>query len=276
MQHELAFASIRQGELSAADAWKLLSPLAETEDRHVAAQIFEALRSWVWKTLDRRRRDDGLREWIDVLNRTEAFLADRFEVIAARIEVLVELLHESIAVASLASPEDLLRRKHVAPILRVLACHEGEWLDRAALMDELGLRPANTTRLMTLLVDAGWAEQVVNGREAAYRISAEGLIQARALPPKSGTASRLRLFESADWKKVFIKHQTEVNVFSQRSAGGALDGGIARENSNRLLWRKDASDLLSALEVDEYDDELLIVEDVKLSSPAVRVMELAC
>lgn len=181
MAHELAFTAIRQGDLSAAEAWKLLSPLMTTDDRAVASRVSDALRSWVWKALDRRRRDAGLREWIDLLNRVEGFLVDRFAAIAARIDVLVELLHESIAVADAANPEDLLKRKHVQSILVVLRRHEEDWLDRSVLMEELGLKPANTTRLMGQLVEAGWAEQAINGREALYRLSAEGLARARVL-----------------------------------------------------------------------------------------------
>ncbi len=181
MTSERSFASIRQGDVVAAQAWELLVPVVDTEDQVLAASICDVLRSWTWKALDRRRRDSALREWIDLLNRVEAFFADRFAHLAAKIELLTELLHESLAVAELASPEDLLRRKHVASILTLLRRCEGEWVERVQLMGELDLRPANMTRLMTLLLDVGWVEQAINGREAAYRISAEGVSHARGI-----------------------------------------------------------------------------------------------
>jgi DNA-binding MarR family transcriptional regulator len=181
MTQEMAFATIRQGNLPAAEAWELLSPLVDTSSAKLAGRICDALRAWTWKALDRRRRDQELREWVDLLNRVEAFFVNRFEALAARIEVLAELLHESLSVAELAAPEDLIRRKHVAPILKALTS-EGDWIDRGDLMEALALKPANMTRLMTLLVDMGWAEQEIHGREARYRISAEGTMRARSLP----------------------------------------------------------------------------------------------
>ncbi len=180
-RQDLALASIRQGELSPSEGWALVSPLIDTLDCKVAERLCDALRIWTWKALDRRRRDDALRGWIDVLNRVEAFLSERFARLSAKIEALTDLLHESLAVGTTLDADTLLGRRHVEPILRLLASCSGKWTDRSVLMDEIGLRPANTTRLMSALVDAGWAEQRVNGREASYRASVQGLERARWL-----------------------------------------------------------------------------------------------
>ena len=183
MTIQLSFSAIGQADMAAAQAWELLLPVIETDDRVLAARVCEALRAWTWKTLDRRRRDDGLREWADLLNRVEAFFADRFSTLAAKIELLAELIHDSLAVADIASLEDLLHRKHVAPVLAALAEREGGWVSRSDLMQELGLKPANMTRLMALLLDVGWIEQALHGREAAYRASVEGLERAQQIVP---------------------------------------------------------------------------------------------
>ncbi|WP_242416453.1 hypothetical protein [Sphingomonas panni] len=173
--------AIRQGQIAASQAWTILGPIIETADRSLATKVCDALRSWVWKALDRRRRDPELRQWIDLLNRVEAFFTERFANLAAKLEVLADMLHESLAVADFAVPQDLLSRRHVAAILRTLADRQGSWVERSELMRELELKPANTTRLMALLLDVGWAEQVVNGREARYRASTEGMLQARSV-----------------------------------------------------------------------------------------------
>lgn len=189
MDTKISLASIRMADLSASEAWDMLGPIVEKADSKVAAQVCDALRQWAWKALDRRRRDAELREWIDVLNRVEAFFVDRFATLAAKIELLSELIHESVAVTELADPQDLLRRKHVARILDALAAREGAWVQRTALMESLDIRPANMTRLMALLLDMGWTEQLVDGREMRYRAAAEGLAQAQKLEPGQVTAA---------------------------------------------------------------------------------------
>lgn len=272
MNLELTFSSIRQGDLPAADAWKLLTPIVETNDVRLAARICDVLRAWTWKALDRRRRDAGLREWVDLLNRVEAFLSDRFASLAARIEVLAELLHESLAVAELSSPEALLRRKHVAPILRALAsCDEG-WVDRGALMGELHLKPANTTRLMALLVDMGWVEQAINGREAAYRLSAEGMAKARTLPSASH-AVRLPLLETKEWAADAAFHASFFGG-SETPRHLVFLSYEHRHHDFRHLggpWSDTAMDAIGSMDV--HDDELLehTFEETVIPLPTPRL-----
>jgi predicted transcriptional regulator len=257
MTPELALAAIRDGNLTAAEAWKLVSPFVETDDKALAMRLSNALRAWAWKALDRRRRDAGLREWIDLLNRVEGFLADRFEAIAARIEVLVELLHESIAVATAANPESLVKRKHVASILHVLERQENEWLDRAALMDEVSLKPANTTRLMALLVDIGWAEQETNGREAKYRLSTEGIARARKLGTSASCAAPMKILR--DYEEHFFKVVMAYGATHLRDAPALMQSIEPRSHEARDEWKIHSSEFADSLEVDHHDDEELEV-----------------
>ena len=274
MGKELAFAALLQADLSAAEAWKLLAPLVKAADDGAAYQLTEALRGWTWKALDRRRRDSALREWVDLLNRIEGFFADRFAGLAAKIEMMAELLHESLAVAELARPEDLLRRKHVPIILRVLAKQEGEWTERGALMDELGLRPANTTRLMSLLVDIGWCEQVMLGREAAYRLSAEGLALAGELGPapavnRAETSIGPVLRDSKEWVRVFEPYPS---LFHEDDGGHGLSRS-SRERAER--WEFDPAYVGIKFDQTGYEDEIVddeAMEDIPvLMSPRVLV-----
>ena len=183
MRPELAFASIRQGDLTAAEGWEIISTFVTGEDTKTAERLCDSLRVWTWKAIDRRRRDAALREWVDVLNRTESFIADRFEHLAIRVQVLTDLLHDTLAATEVAEGADLLHRKHVPTIIDTLsaAASAGKWVERSVLMQAIGLKPANATRLMSLLVDVGWVEQIPHGREISYRLSAEGLGRARDL-----------------------------------------------------------------------------------------------
>lgn len=194
------------GDLSPRAAWGVVRPLlAETPSDQMVARVYFALRSWTWKTIDRRRRDEKLRQWIDVMNRAEAFIVDRFAHVAAKIEALVELLYESLAVADTTRVADPMRRKHAREIAALLRAHGDEWTPRAALIDRCGLKPANLTRLMNILADARMIEVEERGREIAYRLSRDGIAATtpveRPLPSDveaimRSTLKRLRI---SDW-----------------------------------------------------------------------------
>jgi hypothetical protein len=274
MHQELSFASIRLGDVTANDAWKLLSPWVETDDRSIASQVVAVLRSWTWKALDRRRRDSSLREWVDLLNRVEAFLADRFEALAAKIDTLVELLHESIAVAELSTPEKLLRRKHVAEILSALKCHQGEWIERAALMDELALKPANTTRLMSLLIDIGWVEQVITGREAEYRLSAEGLSHA---PTRDWVAVKSTTVDEQAWvsamqRNLLLSVASVQKAHSLLSASGAQSREWLHVDHDTHVIHEDVAPFAEE-DGDDMDWSGIALSTVKTYAPE-RLLEL--
>lgn len=76
------------------------------DDAKIAERLCDSLRVWTWKAIDGRRRDAALREWVDVLNRTEAFIAHRFEDLAIRVQVLTDLLHDTLAATEAAEGAD--------------------------------------------------------------------------------------------------------------------------------------------------------------------------
>lgn len=268
MDTKISFASIRMADLSASEAWDMLGPIVEKADSKVAAQVCDALRQWAWKALDRRRRDAELREWIDVLNRVEAFFVDRFAPVAAKIELLSELIHESVAVSELAAPQDLLRRKHVARILDALAAREGAWVQRTALMESLDIKPANMTRLMTLLLDMGWAEQLVDGREVRYRAAAEGLAQAQNLEPwQLKAADKASEVSSSQIK---IRTYTRYFYHSVRLPSQELNRRSSpREEKVREVHDKDLMVLLGT-EIDDHEDDYIDI-DASLAPPPVKI-----
>ncbi|MEG3166574.1 hypothetical protein U1737_00010 [Sphingomonas sp. LB3N6] len=245
--------------MAASQAWELLVPVLETKSDAVAGQVCDVLRAWTWKALDRRRRDPDLKEWVELLNRVEAFYADRFASLASKLEVLADLLHESLAVSELALPEDLLRRKHVLPILNALDHRKGSWVERAQLMDKLGLKAANMTRLMTLLLDMGWVEQeTVNGREAAYRISAEGASRATSAESslaqtRSGLSSALGLLHTK-----FRSEAISERVFTMGMSTTMFEPHSALHRGHVVdEWEHFVMEPLSAIQSEQDEDHRL-------------------
>jgi predicted transcriptional regulator len=181
MHSDLPLESIRLGRIGAGQAWAVLSSVIQTQDQALATKICDALRSWTWRALDRRRRDPELREWLDLLNRIEAQFASRFESDAAKIAQLAELVHESISVAELVSPDDLLHRKNVLFIMEALVSNAEAWADQTHLIAELNLDHANAKLLIDLLIDVGWIEQIFSGGKIFYRASTEGMSRVRVV-----------------------------------------------------------------------------------------------
>jgi DNA-binding MarR family transcriptional regulator len=174
--------TIEQGVASAAHARTTLAAMLRDADESVANAVYTALRAWVWKTLDGRRRDSELREWYALLESVEVRLGTRFPQHAHRIQVLSQLIDESIAVAESISAEQVLERDHVRTILRILATAPGGTVERAAIGVQLGLKQANLTRVLTLMALAGLIERKPEGRTALFRLTASGAATAAKLP----------------------------------------------------------------------------------------------
>jgi len=263
MDTKISFASIRMADLSASEAWDMLGPIVEKADSKVAAQIGDALRQWAWKALDRRRRDAELREWIDVLNRVEAFFVDRFATVAAKIELLSELIHESVAVTEMAEPQELLRRKHVSRILGALAAREGAWVQRTALMESLDIKPANMTRLMGLLLDMGWTEQLIDGREVRYRAAAEGLAQAQNLEPWQSAAADA----ASDFCATQVKFKSHSHFIFYHSVRSTLEEKPRASEREKEVLEVHDKDMMALLAADPDEEALYVDFDIDSEPP---------
>jgi len=172
-----ALEDIALGEADVADAAKAISMALARPDRGVAASLYESLRSWVWKTLEARRRDDELLEWLDMIGRVSSSLRGEYRDLALKLETCVELLHTSVARAS-ATASPSLERKHVRSIMQALLRSDGTMRKRD-LQEETGLKEANLARVMAPLRDAGWVTRQMDGKAAIYSLSDAGR---RAVP----------------------------------------------------------------------------------------------
>ena len=159
--------------------------------------VYLALRAWVWKALDQRRRDSDLRAWNDILGAASSLMAQHGQPsLGERIAALHELLSESIAVGERLGAVDVTRRQHVAEALEFLAESGGE-ANRSAIGERIGLEQANLTRVLNMMSAAGLVERSTLGKEAIFALSHAGSAahQTRAAsrkrrsatPPRPGT-----------------------------------------------------------------------------------------
>src|SRR4051794_29971532 len=86
---------IARGDATPAEARAVLADLFDDPTPDLLQDAYLALRAWVWKALDGRRRDPELREWADILDASSALMAEHGqEAFAERLAAVHELLGE--------------------------------------------------------------------------------------------------------------------------------------------------------------------------------------
>jgi len=163
--------------------WRAL----DTESGHRTA--YAVLCRWTWRIMIERRLDDELRSWHRLLLDTAGRIAmqaseeakphararlDR-SAAAERIRALADLVRMSVEAACASVLKELVARAHVSEILRLLAKDLGTSIEREQIKNELALRDANLSRVLTLLAANGLVERLPRGKAAAFRITQRGL-----------------------------------------------------------------------------------------------------
>ena len=172
--------TIARAEASSAQAREALLAVLGQPSPELLPDAYLALRAWVWKALDQRRRDPELREWDDLLCAAAALMAQHGQpALAERLTALHELLSESVAVSETLAAHDITRRQHVAEVLDFLASNGGQ-ANRSAIGAHLSLGQANLTRVLNLMSTAGLIERTTLGKEAVFSLSRSGLDAQRA------------------------------------------------------------------------------------------------
>lgn len=181
MVTDAKLADVALGELGPASALAVVSAVLGSANPNANQRVYTALRAWVWKALDRRRRDAELRDWYDVLRRVESYWSSEDKSLAQSVAVLSELIQESITVSERFSVEDVVQRRHVREILKLLTDAHKERLERAAIGEKLGLKQGNLTRVLNMVTDAGLAERTSHGKHAELQLTRAGKAEAERL-----------------------------------------------------------------------------------------------
>lgn len=179
---DLALEKIETGEATSAEARLAVQALLKDGSADSLQRLYAALGAWLWKTLDRRRRDDELREWFDIFRRTSAILSENAPAYAERFRAFYDLLQTSISTSKVMSVPEVLQREHVKGILRLL--HEaGGPTDKSVIAAFLNLKPANLTRVLNMMADARLVERTSYGKQARFGLTREGMEVASSVAP---------------------------------------------------------------------------------------------
>jgi hypothetical protein len=170
---------VARADASPAQAREALFAIFDQPNPVLVRDAYLALRAWVWKALDQRRRDPELRDWIDILDATSSLMKKHGQPsLGERITALRELISEAIAIGERIHVSDVAQRQHVRAALRFLAEQDGE-VNRRTIGASLGLAKGDATRVLNQMLEASLIERTTIGNEAVFALSRAGLAAAR-------------------------------------------------------------------------------------------------
>lgn len=182
---DLAFKDLDEialGDMHAPDAEQVIKVHLKNLDERVAWRIYTVLRSWVWKALNERRRDEDLRRWYNIIRATSIrFLDGDFVTPAYGLRALYELIDESITVSEKVDISSFFSRAHCVDIMIYILGMDNYRVSRRALLDKFRLKQPNLTRVMNMLLAANFVEKRAVGKSVYYRFTQEGLAEAERL-----------------------------------------------------------------------------------------------
>ena len=177
---------IARANASPAQAREVLFAILDQPSPALMRDAYLALRAWVWKTLDQRRRDPELRDWNDILGAASSLMTQHGQpLLGERISALQELISEAIAVGERIQASEVTQRQHVSAVLGFLAKHGGK-ANRSAIGAKLGLEQSNLTCVLNLMLEASLIERTTPGKEAVFALSRTGMAAARSAAELTG------------------------------------------------------------------------------------------
>jgi len=190
MANESTLDGIALGEATPAQAREAIGAAFREGSPQAAQRVYTVLRAWVWKALNGRRRDPELREWFDILKRTGAYLSSDHKSQAERLQVLNELIYESISASEIQTPSEALKRQHVKHILIMLFNAQNKQIERSEIGTQLRLGQANLTRVLNLMASSGLVERVKFGKQAIFQLTTLGVHEAQKIKDYQSVAHR--------------------------------------------------------------------------------------
>ncbi|NYZ11650.1 winged helix-turn-helix transcriptional regulator [Azospirillum sp. RWY-5-1] len=159
--------------------------------------VYAALRDMTWHTLTSRAYTDDLAGWFDVVGHAAALAVHAGEhEVARRLRVLGDLIGQSARFVELQPSDEILDRKHVVRILRLLR-KEGDPVPRARLAAETGLANANLSRVLAMLGSHGLVQRRSAGKEALFTITQAGVA---ALERREGEGGHQEVTRVDPWE----------------------------------------------------------------------------
>jgi DNA-binding MarR family transcriptional regulator len=169
-----ALDDIGRGDATVIEATRTIRKALQAADG-LADRVYAAFRNMTWRILTSRAFGPELPDWFDLIRHGSALAKQNSDnVLAERLRTLSDLIGQSSRFAEMQPLHEVLGRKHVVEILRLLATRGGH-TRRSDLASATGLADANLSRVLVILSSRGLVERATSGKEANFSITDSGM-----------------------------------------------------------------------------------------------------
>jgi DNA-binding MarR family transcriptional regulator len=165
---------ITLGEIGPSDAFALVRELLAEDATKFARGVYLALQEVVWRLVSDRTPGAETAQWLDVCGRASVLMRrGGAEAVAHQVAALSDLVGRTARFFEAQPVDEVLGRRHVAAVLRLLAGNAGP-TSRAAVLEATGLGQSNLSRMLTMLEGHGLVRRDRSGREAELYLTEAG------------------------------------------------------------------------------------------------------
>lgn len=210
--------------LSPSEALVHVRELLISDASRFGAKIYDALLEVAWQITGDRATWQKASNWLDLFGHAAGMLRESgLHELSWQVAALGDLIDRSARFAELQPLDEVLTRRHVADVIRVLSGSGGR-MDRLALLQASGLKQSNLSRMLALLEGHGLVRRVQEGRETKISLTAAGKEVAAGLV--AGTAA-----EPAQAGLDSIWQSRDIGICLSRSDGTLLAANPSFEDA---------------------------------------------
>lgn len=276
---------IALGEAGPADAFPLVRELLAEDAPKFAKRVHIALQDVVLRLVADRAPREEAAQWLDICGRASVMMRQGgAEVCGHHVAALAGLVERTERFFEAQPVDDLLGRRHVSKVLRLLAESDGP-TSRAALLDATGLGQSNLSRLISMLEGHGLLRRDKSGRQADLCLTEAGKavvaklgdMRATVRPEIIWKARGVGICVSAPDGTVLsanpgfedaVGTPAEVAAASASTGPGSIDVGTAEERWVRRVEIGEVEGGTASVWVDVSDLHLALAEAERRASAA--------
>jgi len=178
---------IASGDLDASETLARVRELLAADASRFGTTVYHSLLEVAWRVTGDREAWENASNWLGVFGHASAMLCERgLPELSWKVSALADLVERSARFAERQPLDEVLARRHVPEVMRLLADNSGR-MDRAALIRVSGLGQSNLSRMLSTLDGHGLLRRVQKGRDAEIFLTAAGVEAATYLTPSTVT-----------------------------------------------------------------------------------------
>jgi len=181
---------IASGGLDASETLVRVRELLAADASKFGTSVYHSLLEVAWRIAGDREAWQNASSWLGVFGHASSILRERgLPELSWQISALGDLVERSARFAERQPLDEVLARRHVPQVMRLLAGNAGR-MDRAALIRASGLGQSNLSRMLGILDGHGLLRRAQKGRETEISLTVAGKEVAANLTPTTAAPVR--------------------------------------------------------------------------------------